>query len=302
MRGIVLLFLEFGIRRGSCLKGIFRLHHRGRSHAPGAAASAAVRQRAGAWAWPCADGTRRRSATRYGLRAWSGAVDRSGGNGNRLPVAAGRESAWNPNGIPSPSPGLRRHAATPGKQPHPTRPTPTGLCPKAVGWSPSPVDGGKSPPIRTQPRWGWGNCGVRRPKVAPRASGQPWAPGRNRVAVERATPRVLRRGVGCWLWVIGYEEMRSVRRVPMLPGRRLQPPCASAQAHGIPTGFRPPARGCGGTPLPPENRPTPPAQPQRGCAPRRWDGHQVRSMGENHRPSGHNPVGVGAIAVSAVSR
>ena len=193
MRGIVLLFLEFGIRRGSCLKGIFRLHHRGRSHAPGAAASAAVRQRAGAWAWPCADGTRRRSATRYGLRAWSGAVDRSGGNGNRLPVAAGRESAWNPNGIPSPSPGLRRHAATPGKQPHPTRPTPTGLCPKAVGWSPSPVDGGKSPPIRTQPRWGWGNCGVRRLKVAPRASGQPWAPGRNRVAVERATPRVLRR-------------------------------------------------------------------------------------------------------------
>ena len=45
---------------------------------------------------------------------------------------AQRPGAWNPNGIPSPSPGLRRHAATPGRPPHPTRPTPTGMCSTAA--------------------------------------------------------------------------------------------------------------------------------------------------------------------------
>ena len=39
--------------------------------------------------------------------------------------------------------------------------------------------------------------------------------------------------IGYWLLVIGYQKMRAGRRAPMLPERRLQPPCASAQAHGL---------------------------------------------------------------------
>ena len=45
---------------------------------------------------------------------------------------AQRPGAWNPNGIQSHSPGLWRHAATPGRPPHPTRPTPTGMCSTAA--------------------------------------------------------------------------------------------------------------------------------------------------------------------------
>ena len=65
------------------------------------------------------------------------------------------------------------------------------------------------------------------------------------------------------------------------------------QAHGIPTGFRPPARGCGGTPLPRESNPTPPAQPQRGCVPQ----GVIAGIGcrQDGASPGRNPLGVGGI-------
>ena len=68
------------------------------------------------------------------------------------------------------------------------------------------------------------------------------------------------------------------------PGAATSVAVRSGQAHGIPTGFRPPARGCGGTPLPRVNRPTPSAQPQRGCV------LQGRDRG-NQRGTGVPPVG-----------
>ena len=106
-------------------------------------------------------------------------------------------------------------------------------------------------------------------------------------------PRTRRRGISCWLWVLGYEGMRSVRRATHAHGVATSVAGRSGETYGIPTGFRPPARGCGGTPLPREDSPTPPAQPQRGCV------LQGRNRGNQSParwlPPGHNPFGVDAI-------
>ena len=92
---------------------------------------------------------------------------------------------------------------------------------------------------------------------------------------------------------MGYEGMRLVRRATHAPAAATSVAVRSDQAHGIPTGFRPPARGCGGTPLPREDHPTPPAQPQRGCV------LQGRDRGNRSParwlPPRHNPFGVDAI-------
>jgi len=42
-------------------------------------------------------------------------------------------------------------------------------------------------------------------------------------------PRTRRRGMGYGLLVMGYQEMRAVRLVPMCTGRRLQSPCAATR-------------------------------------------------------------------------
>ena len=50
----------------------------------------------------------------------------------------------------------------------------------------------------------------------------------------RACGMRKKRRVSYWLSVMGYEGMRSGRRVPMLTGRRLQSPGAATRRMGMP--------------------------------------------------------------------